>query len=83
MQHFFNNRVHSFVSGMGESPNPKIRHMNNVLNPSTAFDYFTTCPGERFAMLMVEGSDEEMNFTVVSGIGNRHYKTTIRKKTPV
>ena len=57
--------------------------MNNPLNPSGSFDYFSTLKGELLGVLMVEATKDEINFRVVSGMGNEHYKNTIRKRTAV
>ena len=74
---------HRTFSGLGETPNIKTHNMNNPLNDISGFDYFTILKGEQLGILMAEATDEEMTFRVVSGIGNEHFKNTIRKKTAV
>ena len=57
--------------------------MNHPENPKESFDYYTILKRELNGVLMVEATDEKVRFTVVSGVGNRHYTDVIRKNTAV
>jgi hypothetical protein len=83
MQHWFDEKIHHFISGLGEFPNPSLENLNNPLNPEKSFDYATILKQEKLGVLMVDATDEQINFRVVSGIGNEHYPRTLRKKTAV
>lgn len=83
MQHWYHNRIHYFTSGLGQIGSPNMRNMNNPLNPVDGFDYFTILKGERLGIFMVDATEDEISFRLVSGVGNEHYKNTIRKRTAV
>ena len=55
LQHFFHKRIHYFVSGLGELPNPNLKNMNHHMNPIEDFDFFTILRGEGGGVLLVEG----------------------------
>ena len=41
MQHWLHNRVHYFISGLGEFPNLEMTHMNNPMNPIEGSNFST------------------------------------------
>lgn len=41
MQHWLHNRVHYFISGLGEFPNLEMTHMNNPMNPIEGSNFLT------------------------------------------
>ena len=83
MEHWFDEGIHHYLSGLGQISNPSLKNLNNPLNPVNSFDFHTILKEEKLGVLMADATDEHINFRIISGIGNEHFLRTLKKKTAV